>query len=493
MPEPTNTPNQNTNPPLTIQFGEEMFLEEAGFSFRPIKGFELEVDGSVYMYSEDGNVEISIIGGELDNETTITELNDKLAAEFMGNFDEFSLIEAGKDTIQGITGFLNKIHFNNAEEEGIGRALICSPHINQFFFLLVISSAEHWEQIGDRVFSALKPHFRFHPQFKPVPTITQSDEHPDLTIEVYEAITSEEDIIVTIEKADISLLMAARTAIKNAEISIIEIQAPDGQILYQYNPISGEFDSIITNHPLTSKNGELCLYMPTHNHQSLQIGDYQFSFAITSGMPLLDTQVIIRHGGVFDRQNLDLNLWLALENVNFNDQDNLTHFEIKLRESLTEQLAPLKITPGSIKCFHPAPDELATFASVNLDTDLTDCSYMITESIENGRALNVALVERITQGNPPVDAPVNAVCSGSPGMILSPASPHACILVNYSPFEDDFSALAKTIIEQLVVFCGIKEDLLSTHPLDANPGLSMGLTNEEEWRLRNHPLFYADS
>ncbi len=493
MPEPIQTPDHPTNPPLTIQFGEERFIEEAGFSFHPIEGFELEVDGSVYMYSEDGNVEVSMVGGELDNETTIAELNDQLAGDFMENFDEFSLIQAGKDTIQGITGFLNQIRFNNAEEEGIGRALICSPHINQFFFLLVISSAEHWDQIGDKVFTALKQQVHFHPQFRPAATITQIEEHPDLTIEIYEAVTPDEDLVVTLERGDISLLMAVRTELITDDVSITQIHAPDGQLLYQYNPITGEFDSAIITHPLTSKNGELCFYMPASDHQSLEIGGYQFSFATKSGMPLLETQVIIRQAQGLDLQKLDLNIWLALENERFNHQDTRKNFETSLRESLTEQLAPLKIIPGSLDCFHPAPDELTAFACVNLDTDLVDCSYMILKSVENSRALNIALVDRITQGYPPVDAPVNAVCSGSPGMILSPASPHACIIVNYSSFEDDFSALAKTIIEQLVVFSGVKQDFFIPQAHDADPALPLGLSQEAFERLRSHPLFYLDS
>lgn len=227
MPDPNCTSDNQTNPEIVLQFGEEMILEEAGFSFRPIIGFELEVDGSVYMYSDDGNLEISLVGGEIDNQTSITELNDQLAADFMVNFDQFELIEAGKNTIQGITGFLNEIHFVNAEEEGFGKALICSPHINQFFFLLVISSAEYWLNQGQEVFSALKSQIHFHPQFNPAGTIIERDVHTDLTIETYESITSEEDIVITIEKGDLSLLMAARATAIHDEISLIEICAPD--------------------------------------------------------------------------------------------------------------------------------------------------------------------------------------------------------------------------------------------------------------------------
>ncbi|NLN70009.1 MAG: hypothetical protein GX142_04395 [Chloroflexi bacterium] len=51
----------------------------------------------------------------------------------------------------------------------------------------------------------------------------------------------------------------------------------------------------------------------------------------------------------------------------------------------------MKITPGRIETYHPAPDELPAFACINVETDLADCSYMIAESIEDGRILNVGL------------------------------------------------------------------------------------------------------
>lgn len=134
MSKATRTSEQSATPESHLQFNEEIEMTESGFSFCPIAGFELEIDGSVYMYSEDGNLEINLCGGELNNETSIAELNDELTSDFIENVDEFSLFEAGKDTIQGITGFLNEIRFVNAEEDGIGRALICSPFINQYFF-----------------------------------------------------------------------------------------------------------------------------------------------------------------------------------------------------------------------------------------------------------------------------------------------------------------------------------------------------------------------
>lgn len=460
-----------------------MFIEKAGFSFRPITGFELEVNSSVYMYSDDGNLEICMIGGELENQTSLSELNDELAADFMINFDEFKLNEAGKDTVQEITGLVNEIRFINAEEEGLGKTLICSPHINQFFFMLVIASAEHWLNQGQAIFSAAKSQVHFHPKFKPTISTLEVDKHPDLTIETYDAILPEENLLVTIHRGDISLLLSARTSIIQDEIALTEIVAPGNQCLYRYNPDSSEFSSDFVEKPILSTFGELCVLLPFHNQQAFQIGNYRFAFATHSGNPLQEVQVIIRKGRALDLQKVDLNLWMALEDEFFYEPENLAKFEAKLRSELKVQLAPMMLAPGKIETSHPAHDELASFTCINPDTDLPDCSYMIAESVENGRALNIGLVDRFTRGVPPIDAETAAVSCGAPGMILSPVSPHACILVNYSAFTNEISALAKAIVEQLVVFCG-----LPPHPVPAEQPLA--LNPDLVWRLRQHPIFY---
>ena len=132
-----NDPNTDDPGLPNLEFGEEIEIEEAGFSFKPILGFELEIDGSVYMYSEDGNLEISLVGGELPEDASIAELNDDLAAEFMDSFDEVALKEAGTDTITDITGFLDEIHFVHAEEAGRGRAVLCPAARSVNFFLKI--------------------------------------------------------------------------------------------------------------------------------------------------------------------------------------------------------------------------------------------------------------------------------------------------------------------------------------------------------------------
>jgi hypothetical protein len=184
-----------------------------------------------------------------------------------------------------------------------------------------------------------------------------------------------------------------------------------------------------------------------------------------------------------DLQKLDLNLWLAVDHELFNEPEHLNQFEANLRRALAEKMTPMNLTPGKIESYHPAPDELESFACINLDTDLADCSYIIAESVENGRALNIGVVERITQGSPAVDAHTLAMSAGFPGMILSPVSPHACILVNYSAFEADYSGLAQAILEQLIHFCG-------SLPQGSQPGQPLDINRDLVWRLRRHPLFY---
>jgi len=245
MSEAHDQTGQNNAENFNLDFGHEIEMEDAGFAFRPIEGFELEIDESIYMYSEGGNVEIFMLGGLIEGDVSIAELNDSLAADFMRNVGEYDLVEAGKDTIQGITGFMDDIHFSNADEEGGGKALICSPYINQYFFILVVTSADYWQKEGQQLFDAVKDQVHFHP------LLTQNNDekiiqkHPDLTLETYQDILPDEDFLLTIEKGDSSFLLAARTFTADEQVAIAEIVGPGEQQLYTYDPQSGQFSSSI--------------------------------------------------------------------------------------------------------------------------------------------------------------------------------------------------------------------------------------------------------
>ncbi len=478
-------PNKNNLIHPTLKFGEEIEIEEAGFSFKPILGFELEIDGSVYMYSEDGNLEISLIGGKLSDEASIAELNDDLAGEFMESFDEVELKEAGTDTIMDITGFLDEINFCHAEEVGRGRALICAPYVNQYFFILVISSDDHWEKQGLQIYEAIKDQIRFHPQFKPEADNFTPIEHPDLTIESYENVSLDENFLLNINKKDISLLMAARSPLPEDEITLLEIKAPDGKLLYTYDPETGAFESALFHKPVHGSHGEVCLYLPKNNLGFLQPGEYSFAFQCQQADFLQEIQIIIRSDKIIDRQKLDMNFWLALTQTTFEDPEFVDRFKKEIANALKQHLLPVNLTIGDIELTHPAPDELETFATVNINSDIADCSYMIAESVNNGRALNIGLVDVLTMGEEDQIAYINAISSGHPGMILAPSSPHACILIAWPVFENDIHALADTIVQQMIIFCGIENDL----PQPDQP-IPPRLTHEIAWCLRRHPLFY---
>jgi hypothetical protein len=478
--------NQNTHKARSFQFGEEIEITEAGFSFHPIQDFELEIDGTVYMYADNGNLEIYLVGGELEQDQSIADLNDDLAAEFMENVGDYDLYEAGKDHIQGITGFLNEIRFTNAEEEGLGRCIICSPSINQFFFMLVIANTEYWSAEGASLWNGLKSTIQFHPQYRPEIIEKVSQSHPDLTTEIYQDIEPEEEFLLSVEKGDVSLLLAARSYATEDIVTLREVISPEGQTLYRFNPQTQDFFSIFCDQPISGTHGETCFFYPKANQQSLQPGEYRFNFATASGEGLEEIQYIIRSGRALGRQNIDLNCWLAMKENPFDDQPAHDQFTKQIHQALTKRLAPYDLLPGQIAFIYPAPDELESFSSINIDSDLADCSYMIAESVNNDRALNIGFVDEINQGSPPQPAHVTAISSGSPGMILSPGSPHACILVHWPSFLNNPQALVDAIITQLIIFSGI-ETKDTGQPED---GTSLVLNREIAWRLRRHPLFY---
>ena len=465
-----------------FEFGPEIEVEESGFSFQPITGFELEIDGSVYMYSDDGNLEISLVGGILEDDHSIADLNDDLAGEFMENFDSFKLIESGTDNIQNISGFLNRIEFVNAEEDGLGCALICSPYVNQYFFILVITSAEYWHNFGQAVYEALKSRIRFYPHFAPDEVNENADEHPDLTIETFPSLSLEEDFLLQIEKGDTSLLLAARSPDQTDTVYLTSLTAPDGEALYQYIAEEGSIESRLGKQVIEGDEGELCFFFPRDNSLGLHAGAYRFAFKTKSGLPLEEIQVIIRSGRALEMQSMDINLWVATDDEVFNAEDQIDGFVSELTESLVKRLTPLNLIPGKIEVFHAAPDEMEAFSTLSVESDLADCSYMIAETVNNSRALNVGLVQALTGAD---GAAQMAVSTGNPGMILSRTTPHGCILAAWPSFNGDIARLVDALIEQLVVLCGI--DLEGTQQVE---GQSLALNREIAWRLRRHPLFY---
>ena len=80
------------------------------------------------------------------------------------------------------------------------------------------------------------------------------------------------------------------------------------------------------------------------------------------------------------------------------------------------------------------------------------------------------------------DTIFSVISSGIPGMIMAPASPHACVLLSWSALSADLKRLVQAIIEQMVNFSGID------NPLEK--GQALTLNREIAWRLRRHPLFY---
>lgn len=481
----SSTSSDQTHP-QKLHFGEEIEVIDAGFSFRPIQGFELEIDGTVYMYSDNGNLEIYMAGGELEEDQSIAELNDDLAAEFMENVGEYDLFQAGKDQIQGITGFLNEIRFTNAEEEGLGRCLICAPHINQFFFMLVIANSDYWQSEGSSLWQNLQTTIQFQAQYRPEPAEELSREHPDLTTEIYEDLPPGEAFLLTVEKGDVSLLLAARSATPEDHISLQEIISPQGEALYRVDPQTGAFFSAFSDQPVVGTHGEVCLFYPRANEQSLQPGEYRFKFATAGNTGLQEIQFIIRSSRALGLQKFDLNFWLATQDDPFIDHTALDEFTQGIHHALETRLAPYNLAPGRIACIYPAPDELVSFASLNLDTDLADCSYMIAESVSNDRALNIGVVDQFFVGDPPQPTGTTAISCGAPGMIQSPGSPHACVLVQWPRFNSDLHALAEAIIQLLIRFSGI-ETRDTGQPEDST---GFVLNREIAWRLRRHPLFY---
>jgi hypothetical protein len=167
------------------------------------------------------------------------------------------------------------------------------------------------------------------------------------------------------------------------------------------------------------------------------------------------------------------------------NQEALEQLELELLQVLQEKMRPFNLAPGKITFIQPAMDEVEAFSSIDIRTDLADCSYMIAENVDNPRGFNIGLVEHIYDSQQQEESKITAISSGAPGMILSTTSPHSCILIEWPAVKGDIRGLAASILEQLIIFSGI-----DTRGVQSSQEQKLQINHEIAWRIRRHPLFH---
>lgn len=179
-PMPTSTPTSTATPEATptdipessqilrpiatarlpLRLGTLKTIAEAGFSFRPILGYEERYQqGQATLTSDDGDTVLSFIGGQ----TTSTEDLESVLASFAEilsvSFAEFSSGTSYPVTIDNSPGLAAEVDGMWGENPIAGRIVVVIPSEGLAFYALAFSSSdlsgEGWEPQGRQAFEAV--------------------------------------------------------------------------------------------------------------------------------------------------------------------------------------------------------------------------------------------------------------------------------------------------------------------------------------------------
>lgn len=171
-PEPTSTPLPSETPVPTStstptaqpapELGEVKEVPEGGFSFRPIIGYDTDIDGAgISLFDKNGTIIITIYGVTTysGNQTKgeiidgfLNELKDRGSGEFIKG-------ESSPVTIDGVEGTAIELTGELFDSPLAGQAVLVMPNENQFLYGMGIANIgqgkERWENEGRVVFNSL--------------------------------------------------------------------------------------------------------------------------------------------------------------------------------------------------------------------------------------------------------------------------------------------------------------------------------------------------
>ena len=164
-PEPTSTFTPTPEPPLEL--GDIQEVAAGGFSFQPIKGYEISIERTgVGLFDQNGTIILSIYG---ETNYDGTQTNEDLVDEFLGALEERGVAEFEKGeaypiTVGYVEGSAYDLTGRMMDKPIEGQAVLVMPSDHQFLYGLAIanlSEAEDKWQEGSLLFSTLLETIQF--------------------------------------------------------------------------------------------------------------------------------------------------------------------------------------------------------------------------------------------------------------------------------------------------------------------------------------------
>jgi hypothetical protein len=159
---PTRTPTPTVTP-LVIQGEKVLKVTSGGFSFAPLKGFDLEKDNyQVYMESPDGKIFVRLMAegpfpGELLG-STVEHMMDYMVEQYS------DVVETSRDRVElnGIKGISVLFSNEDSHEPFISRITVFQPPDGKLLYLEVNASSKTlWESYGEQLYQTVTKDLTF--------------------------------------------------------------------------------------------------------------------------------------------------------------------------------------------------------------------------------------------------------------------------------------------------------------------------------------------
>lgn len=152
--------------PLPLELGETRTVPEAGFTFRPLVGFEVRLgEGQATMVSQDGSIIVTFSGAPNPSIISLEGAMDRLLAGVADEFKDFEASDPYPITVDDSQGLAANVTGKLLGEPVNGRVAIVAPAgLHVFYaigFALDRQNENRWEDEGEKVFEFLMDSITF--------------------------------------------------------------------------------------------------------------------------------------------------------------------------------------------------------------------------------------------------------------------------------------------------------------------------------------------
>lgn len=165
---PILTPTSTSSTPISITLGELQSIDEGGFSFQPLLGFDSRSnEGQVTLFNQNGDIVFSLTGVQVRSYGQLVQVFSSFLSQVGESFEEFTTEENFPITIDDSPGIGVNIHGMLVDEPVNGQVVVVAPNESQLFFAIALttgnSDEQTWISTGKPLFDALLNSVEFFP------------------------------------------------------------------------------------------------------------------------------------------------------------------------------------------------------------------------------------------------------------------------------------------------------------------------------------------